>query len=218
VFGKLPELQFFDISERISNGSLCSRSSQAGYRHFDTASYYGNEAALGKALKQSGLPREDFFIVSKVWNDAQKSGREAVRQSVLQSVAALDFGGYFDLFMVHWPVPGCFVDTYKELELLHNEGIIRNLGISNFSAQEYEELMSKMNNISIPPVVNQFEVSPFMYREEFVSYFQQKGVIVSSSKALYRGEGFENPIIQKLTEKYSGTTPAQIILRWAVQV
>lgn len=171
---------------------------------------------MGTALKRSGLPRKDFFLCSKVWNDAQKNGRKAVRQSVLQSIALLDFGDYFDLFLVHWPVPGCFVDTYKELEILHGEGYLRNLGLSNFSPQEYEELMAKENNITIPPVVNQFEVSPFMYRPELVSYFQKKGVLVSSSKALHRGGGFNESVVQKLSEKYH-VTPAQILIRWGFQ-
>lgn len=214
----------FDLSVECFVSIL---SHQAGYRHFDTASYYGNEAMLGTALKRSGLPRGDFFVVSKVWNDAQKKGRDAVRQSVLQSVALLDFGGYFDLFLVHWPVPGCFVETYKELELLHNEGYLKNLGLSNFAPEEYEELMSKPNNISVPPVVNQFEVSPFMYRADLISFFQQKGLLVSSSKSLHRGDGFDNYVIKNLSEKYRNRergclrirpTPAQIILRWGIQV
>lgn len=200
--------------------------SQAGYRHFDTASYYGNEATLGAALKQSGIPREEFFICSKVWNDAQKQGSDAVRKSVMQSISLLDFGGYFDLFLVHWPVPGCFVDTYKELELLHKEGYLKNLGLSNFSPQEYEELMREHNNITVPPVVNQFEVSPFMYRPELVSYFQSKGVLVSSSKALHRGGGLDDSIIKQLSKKYRDRsrgclrirpTPAQIMIRWGIQ-
>ena len=108
------------------------------------------------------------------------------------------------------------MDTYKELEILHGEGYLRNLGLSNFSPQEYEELMAKENNITIPPVVNQFEVSPFMYRPELVSYFQKKGVLVSSSKALHRGGGFNESVVQKLSEKYH-VTPAQILIRWGFQ-
>jgi diketogulonate reductase-like aldo/keto reductase len=144
----------------------------------------------------------------------------------MQSISLLDFGGYFDLFLVHWPVPGCFIDTYKELELLHGEGYLKNLGVSNFSPEEYELLMAEQNNITIPPVVNQFEVSPFMYRPGLVSFFQEKGVLVSSSKALHRGDGFDDSIIQQLSEKYRDrvkgclrirATPAQIIIRWGVQ-
>ena len=157
--------------------------------------------------------------MSKVWNDAQKQGRVAVRASVLQSIKALDFGddGYIDLFLIHWPVPRCFVDTYKELELLHKEGKLKHLGLSNFSIAEYEELMAKENNISVPPAVNQFEVSPFMYRPQDVSYFQERGILVSSSKSLHRAdECLNNPQLKSLSTKYS-VTPAQVMLRWGLQ-
>ena len=187
---------------------------QAGYRHFDTASYYRNEATLGKALRRSGIPRDQFFLVSKVWNDAQK--RAAVRQSVEQSIAELNFGGYYDLFLIHWPVPNHFVDTYRELELLQGEGKIRNIGLSNFSPSEYEELMASHENIRVTPIVNQFEVSPFMYRPLDVEYFQQKGVLVSSSKALHRGEGFDHPAIIEISKRHH-VTAAQVMLRWGVQ-
>ena len=188
---------------------------KAGYRHFDTASFYGNERTLGNALKRSGIPRNEFFIVSKVWNDAQKNNK--VRSSVLQSIDALDFGGYYDLFLVHWPVPGKFVDTYKELELLHKEGKLKHLGLSNFSPAEYEELRSERNGVKVPPSVNQFEVSPFMYRPRDVSYFQDRGVLVSSSKSLHRaGECLNNQQLLKISRNHS-VTPAQVMLRWGVQ-
>lgn len=163
----------------------------------------------------SGIPRNQFFVVSKVWNDAQKMGRAAVRQSVLQSIE--HFEGYIDLFLIHWPVPGYFVDTYKELEVLHTEGKLKHLGMSNFSPAEYEELMSKENNISVPPAVNQFEVSPFMYRPRDVSYFQERGILVSSSKSLHRGgECLNNHELKSISEKYS-VSPAQVMLRWGVE-
>jgi diketogulonate reductase-like aldo/keto reductase len=85
----------------------------AGYRHFDGASVYGNEVQLGQALRKSGIPRKEFFIVSKVWNDAVKEGRAAVRKSVEKSLSDVDYGDYFDAFLVHWPVPGCFVSASK---------------------------------------------------------------------------------------------------------
>ncbi|KAL7532584.1 hypothetical protein ACHAXR_004723, partial [Thalassiosira sp. AJA248-18] len=122
---------------------------------------------------------------------------------------------YFDLFLIHWPVPGCFVDTYKELEVLHKENILRHLGLSNFSPAEYEELMSK--EISVPPAVNQFEVSPFMYRPRDVSYFQERGVLVSSSKSLHRaGECLNNQQLRAISDEHS-VAPAQIMLRWGIQ-
>lgn len=119
--------------------------------------------------------------------------------------------------MVHWPVPGSFVETYKELELLQKEGKLRHLGLSNFSPAEYEELMSKDNDISVHPVVNQFEVSPFMFRPRDVAYFQRRGVLLSSSKSLHRGgECFNNPQLKAISENHS-VTPAQVMLRWGIQ-
>lgn len=128
----------------------------------------------------------------------------------------MNFGTYYDLFLIHWPVPNCFVETYKELELLRDEGKIRHLGLSNFSPVEYQELMATRNNIKVFPVVNQFEVSPFMYRPRDVEYFQSKGVLVSSSKALHRGEGFDHPTIMEILSKRR-ITAAQVMLRWGIQ-
>jgi len=195
---------------------------RAGYRHFDTASLYGNEAALGRALRKSGIPRRQFFLSSKVWNDAVKGGRADVRRSVEQSLANLgDFGGgeneppYFDLFLVHWPVPNHFPEAYKELEDLAREGKLRSIGISNFNIEEYEELMGTAG-VSIPPAVNQFEVSPMMYRPHLVNYFQDRGVVVAASKALNRAACLEMEPIRAISKKYS-VTAAQVLLRWSVQ-
>jgi len=214
----IPQLAFglYKVPANEEGEAIILDAVKAGYRHFDTASYYSNEETLGKALKSSGIPRDQFFIVSKVWNDAQKLGRAAVRQSVEQSIEYLDFGGYYDLFLIHWPVPNYFVETYRELELLRGEGKIRHIGLSNFSPSEYEELMASHNNITVPPVVNQFEVSPFMYRPRDVEYFQRSGLLVSSSKALHRGEGFDHPTIIEISKRYN-ITVAQVVLRWGVQ-
>lgn len=120
------------------------------------------------------------------------------------------------MFLIHWPVPNHFVETYRELELLTGEGKIRHVGLSNFSPSEYEELMAPHNNITVPPVVNQFEVSPFMYRPRDVEYFQQRGLLVSSSKALHRGDGFDHPTIIEISKRHN-ITAAQVVLRWGVQ-
>ncbi len=120
------------------------------------------------------------------------------------------------MFLIHWPVPNYFVETYRELELLRGEGKIRDIGLSNFSPSEYEELMASHNNIAVSPVVNQFEVSPFMYRPRDVEYFQRSGLLVSSSKALHRGEGFDHPTIIEISERHN-ITAAQVVLRWGVQ-
>ncbi|KAK1739864.1 aldo-keto reductase family protein [Skeletonema marinoi] len=212
----IPQLAFgmYKVPANEEGEAIILDAVKAGYRHFDTASYYGNEETLGKALKRSGIPRDQFFIVSKVWNDAQKLGRAAVRHSVERSIADLNFGTYYDLFLIHWPVPNYFVETYRELESLQGEKKIRHIGLSNFSPAEYEELIS--NNITVPPVVNQFEVSPLMYRPRDVEYFQYKGVLVSSSKALHRGKGFDHWIIEIISKRHN-ITAAQVVLRWGVQ-
>lgn len=166
-------------------------------------------------MKQSGIPRNEFFIVSKVWNDAQKENN--VQKSVLQSVDALDYGDFIDLYLIHWPVPGCYVNTYKELELLQEEDRIKYIGISNFTPAEYEILMAEENNIQVLPVVNQFEVSPFMYRPCDVSYFQERNILVSSSKSLHRGgECLRNKQLNEIASNHSAT-PAQVMLRWGIQ-
>lgn len=152
--------------------------------------------------------------MSKIWNEDQKD-RASVRRSVLGSVEELDFGGYFDLFLIHWPVPGRFVETYKELELIREEGKLRHLGISNFSPAEYEELLA--GGATVKPAVNQFEVSPFMYRPGDVEYFQLRDVLVSASKSLHRAGGcLADPLLGRLSREHSAT-PAQVMLRWGVQ-
>lgn len=183
----------------------------AGYRHFDAAPIYGNEAMLGRALQESGIPRKEFFLTSKVWNDAVKDG--SVRDSVEKSLK--DVGcDYFDLFLIHWPVPGFFVDAYRVLEELQREGKLRAIGLSNFSPEDYNEL--EESGISVPPSVNQIEVSPVMYRKDHIDFFQQRSVAVYAHKPLNRASCFEHPEISRLATKYS-VTPAQIMIRWGLQ-
>ena len=210
----IPQLAFglYMVPPTVEGERIVADAIAAGYRHFDTASFYGNEKILGLAIKKSGISREHFFICSKVWNDAQKMGRKAVRESVEKSLAELDCGGYFDLFYIHWPVTGHFVDTYKELQELCIEGKIRQIGLSNFGIQEYSELQSDAE-ITILPTVNQIEVSPFMYRPKTIEFFQEQGVLVAASKALHRGAGIDDGIVKEIADSHS-VTPAQVMLRW----
>ena len=179
---------------------------KAGYRHFDTSQFSRNEKTLGKVLRASGIPREEFFICSKVWNEAQKCGRFAVRKSVERSLKDLNFGEYFDLFMLHWPVPRYYVETYKELEELKKKGSIRNIGFRNFSEREYKMLIKQ--KIEIPPVVAQIDISPAMCPHSQVQYFQQKKVLVAASHAMNRGKSFDEPVIMELASRHH-VTPAQ---------
>jgi diketogulonate reductase-like aldo/keto reductase len=194
----------------------------AGYRHFDSASIYRNERTLGRALARCNVPRSELTIASKVWNDAQRNGRDAVRASVETTLN--DIGcEYLDICYVHWPVPGCYVDTYKELQVLQQEGKIRSLGISNFGIVDYEYLMSNIadKDLTVRPHINQIEVSPFMYRPMIIEYFQSRGILIAASKALHRGKGIEDDdagsgVVRSIATSH-GVTPAQVLLRWSVQ-
>lgn len=189
---------------------------QSGYRHFDSAEYYGNEIILGNALRNSNIPREEFIINTKVWNDSLKLGRIAVRNSVMNSINNINFGGYIDICYIHWPVPNYYIDAYNELELLYKEGIIRSIGLSNFSPNEYENLINN-GCITIKPVVNQLEVSVVMYRPDLINYFINNNIKIVAYKPLNRGEAIiQCKPIDIISKKYS-VTSAQIMLRWCIQ-
>ena len=220
---------------------------RAGYRHLDSASIYGNEKTLGRALaamlgcgggcKSSSsnrnqiqqLDRSELFVASKVWNDAQKGGRAAVRKSVEQSLEDLGPGlEYLDICYVHWPVPGYFVEAYRELLQMQQEGKIKFLGISNFRICDYQELMAKIpSDEFLPPLIHQFEISPFMYRPKTIHYFlQEQNMLVAASKALNRMSSLDDDgsdsdsdhaAVVKDIAKSHFVTPAQVMLRWSVQ-
>ena len=194
----------------------------AGYRSLDSASIYGNEATVGRALAtcqhDHDIPRSQLFVASKMWNDAQIQGRVAVRKSVEQSIEDLNCGGYLDVCYVHWPVPHRFVETYLELQLMREEGKIRHLGISNFTVEEYEQLMSS-DGVYVKPLINQFEASPFMYRPKLIEYFQEQGVLVAASKALHRAsqaDSTDDSVINVIA-KVHNVSFAQVMLRWGLQ-
>ena len=194
----------------------------AGYRSLDSASIYGNEATVGRALAtcqtEHGILRSQLFLASKMWNDAQIQGRTAVRASVERSIQDLNRDGYLDVCYVHWPVPGRFVETYLELQLMKEEGKIRHLGISNFTVEEYQQLMSA-DGVYVKPLINQFEVSPFMYRPKLIEYFQNEGVLVAASKALHRASQSDNEegsVVHRVAKTHN-VSFAQVMLRWGFQ-
>ena len=208
---------------------------RAGYRHLDSASIYGNEKTLGRALadcycgrtkeisngssEPKILERSELFVASKVWNNVQREGRPAVRRSVEQSLDDLGLE-YLDVCYVHWPVPGCFVGTYQELLSLQKEGKIKFLGISNFRIEDYQELLAKIPQTEfLPPLIHQLEVSPFMYRPDIIEYFTQEKILVAASKALNRTIGLDSHdgVVIRDIAKCHSITPAQVLLRWSYQ-
>jgi len=184
----------------------------AGYRCFDCAEYYQNEDKVGLALSECGIPRDELFILSKVWTTTMCKGREAIFKQVQDSLKALKID-YFDLYLIHWPVPGYHVDAYKCLEELVERGYIRSIGLSNYTVEDYKELIK---TATIPPVVNQIEINPFMYRKSTIKFFQDQNVVLQAYRSLGNGKCMNNPELLALASKYNKPV-SQIMGRFLVQ-
>lgn len=183
---------------------------EAGYRAFDTAYFYKNEIALGNALKKSDVSREDLFITSKLWNDYQ--GYDQTIEFFTKSIENLGTD-YLDLFLIHWPceADGLFIESYKAMEKLYEEGRIRAIGVCNFNQHHLEKLMEATE---VVPAVNQIEVHPNFNQQALQEYCDSHDIAVTAWMPLMRNRGLlEYDVITKLAERYN-KTPAQIVLRW----
>ena len=181
-----------------------------GYRHIDTAMIYRNETSVGEGIRRSGVPRGDLFVTTKLWNDDIRAhrGKEAFQESLDR--LGMD---YVDLYLIHWPVPGCYLSTWKVLEEIQKSGRALSIGVSNFEIRHLEELEA---NSGIIPAVNQIECHPLCYPKELIDYCQDKGIQVQAYAPLARGAYLDNDVMCVLGTKYAHT-PAQIGLRWATQ-
>jgi methylglyoxal/glyoxal reductase len=189
-----------------------ARALAMGYRHLDCASFYANEKEVGAAIAASGVPRAELFVTGKVWNDAQ--GYARTRASFERSLRDLGVG-YFDCFLVHWPLPGVFVETYRALEDLHKEGKCRSIGLSNFTVEDYAELARTM---TVAPVCNQIEVNPLLYRKDTIEFFQKKGIAVVAYKPLRAAACVTHPTVVDIAARSGGKlTAGQVCLRWGLQ-
>ena len=187
---------------------------RCGYRFLDCAEFYGNEAEVGLAIADAGVPRPELYLASKCWTTTIWEGRAAVRQQVLQTIADLDCE-YLDLYCIHWPVPGKHVEAYLELQELQREGLIKSLGVSNYAVEDYEELAGSPG-VEVLPAINQIEINPFLYRRETLAFFERNGVKMQSYRALRDGKAFEDPMVLVLAMKHNRTA-AQILGRWCIQ-
>jgi len=181
----------------------------AGYRHIDTAAAYGNEREVGSAVAKSGLPRDDVYLVTKLGN-----ADHGYASALAAFDASVDRLGdeYVDLYLIHWPMPAknAFVDTFKAIAHLRDQGRIRSIGVSNF---EPEHLRILVDGTGIVPAVNQIELHPRFQQKELAAYHTEKGISTESWSPLGQGTLLEDPTLQALAEKH-GKTPAQVVIRW----
>jgi diketogulonate reductase-like aldo/keto reductase len=183
---------------------------ERGYRHVDTARIYGNEADVGAAIKESGVPRAEIFVTTKLWNTDQ--GHDGALRAFDESNKRLGLE-YVDLYLIHWPVPGKRLDSWRAMEKLHREGRAKAIGVSNFMVQHLEELLA---SAEIVPAVNQIELSPFLQQREVDALCKARGIAVEAYSPLTRGLKLRHPAVLAIAETL-GRTPAQVLLRWSLE-
>jgi len=217
---KMPMLGFGVF--RVEDGKDCIDSVKTalatGYRSIDTAAIYGNEKSVGTAIKKSGIPREELFITTKIWNEVQRTGD--VEIAFKESLTNLGTD-YLDLYLIHWPVKGRFVETWLTFEKLYKGGLIKAIGISNFNEHHIEDIKKVW---SIVPAVNQIELHPRLTQKPLVNYCQELGIVVESWSPLggskpgeVRNSIIQEPLLATIGKKYN-KTPAQVILRWNIEL
>ncbi len=209
---KMPWLGFgvFKVPEGEVVENAVKSALETGYRHIDTAALYGNERGVGKAIRASGVPREDIFLTTKVWNDDQRKQR--IHVAFEESLNRLDTD-YVDLYLIHWPVKGFYQQTWKSMEEIYKSGKTKSIGISNFLVHHIEDILG---DCQIAPAVNQVEFHPFLRQPELLKFCQSKNIQLEAWAPLIQGGFAGVRDFEQIAEKYH-KSPAQVILRWDLQ-
>jgi diketogulonate reductase-like aldo/keto reductase len=184
-----------------------------GYRHVDTAYLYGNESDVGKALRESGLRREEVFITTKVWNSDQ--GYNSTLQACERSLRQLGLA-YVDLYLIHWPVQGMSMETWKAMVQLLQEGKARAIGVSNYTIRDLKDILQNSEDLDVVPAVDQVEFHPFLYQRELLQFCKKNSIQLEAYSPLTRAKRLNHPTIVAIAKKY-GKTPAQVLMRWSLQ-
>lgn len=185
---------------------------EVGYRSIDTATIYGNERGVGQGIRESGIPRADLYVTTKLWNTSH--GREATRVAFDTSLAKLGLD-YVDLYLIHWPVARSprFIDSWRAMATFQEEGRIRSIGVCNFNPAH---LVRLVDETGVTPVVNQVELHPWFQQHEVAKFNASLGIVTESWSPLGQGRRLDHPVIAAIARK-RGRTPAQVVLRWHLE-
>jgi len=181
-----------------------------GYRHIDTAAIYGNEEPVGQAIRDSGVPREEVFVTTKLWNDDQ--GYDKALAAFDRSLSRLGLD-YVDLYLMHWPRAGTRLDSWRAMEKIHASGRAKSMGVSNFARKHLDELLAACE---IPPAINQFELHPYLQQRDMADACAAHGIVVEAYCPLVRARKADDPVLKGIAAQ-TGRTWAQVLVRWSLQ-
>src|SRR5699024_3692666 len=211
---KMPQLGFgvWQVPEE-KVAVVVKKALNVGYRSIDTAKVYENERGVGEAIADSRIPREELFITTKVWNSDH--GYENTLKAFDSSLEKLGLD-YIDLYLIHWPTPKYddYIDTYKALEKLYNDGCVKAIGLCNFTVEQLQRIL---NECDVKPVLNQVECHPYLQQTELKEFCLKHDIYVEAWSPLHQGgKALNDPLIQEIAKKH-GKTTAQVIIRWHLQ-
>eukprot|EP01060_Flectonema_neradi_P008769 TRINITY_DN16279_c0_g1_i1.p1 TRINITY_DN16279_c0_g1~~TRINITY_DN16279_c0_g1_i1.p1 ORF type:complete len:310 (+),score=44.62 TRINITY_DN16279_c0_g1_i1:58-987(+) len=211
--GVIPSLAANAATQKanISAGEAVKIALEEGYTMLDCAQFYENEADIGKTLQ--GTNSSNIYICSKIWTSTIAAGPEACIREVQRMVK--DFNRPLDVVLIHWPVPGHHIEAYKSLQECQKMGLTKSIGISNYTIEDYKELMDSPG-VVVKPVVNQIAVNPLMFRQKTIDFFKGEGVFIQAYRPLGQGKVLTHPTIVALCEKYNHKA-SQIVGRWLYQ-
>lgn len=200
----------YQLTEEDEVIQTIQNAANMGYRLFDTASSYKNEDMVGKAIRECGVPRSELFITTKIWNTAQRIGN--VEGAFERSLERLGLD-YVDLYLIHWPVPGCYLDTWHVMEKILKSGKARAIGVCNFNQLQLTELIENSETV---PSVNQIEYHPLLNQDTLRKFCLQNGIAVQAHSPLARGAYLNRDVLVRIAEKHFRSV-AQVGLRWLLQ-
>ncbi|TYS64520.1 aldo/keto reductase [Sutcliffiella horikoshii] len=203
-------LGVFKVEEGQEVESSVKMAIHAGYKSIDTAAIYKNEEGVGKGIRESDVPREELFITTKVWNADQ--GYESTLKAFDESMEKLGLE-YLDLYLVHWPVKGKYVETWKALEKLYKDGRVRAIGVSNFQIHHLQDILDVAE---VKPMVNQVEYHPKLSQVKLLNFCKENGIQMEAWSPLMQGQLLDNDVLKEIATAHNKSV-AQVILRWDLQ-